>query len=66
VCELAGSSDLFGECAIEGALQSHPSLLVVTHIELKYTVTVDQATEAILDAPCVNSPVRGTFLANTQ
>jgi hypothetical protein len=58
VCELAGSSDLFGECAIEGALQSHPPLLVVTHIEPTYTVPVDQATGALLEALCVNSPVR--------
>ena len=57
MCELAGSRDLFGEYAIEGALRSDPSLLVITHVEHTYTVTVDQATEAILEAPCVNSPV---------
>ena len=57
MCELAGSSDLFGECAIEGALQSHPPLFVVTHIEPTYTVTVDQATAAILEAPAAFSPV---------
>jgi len=55
VCEFAGSRDLFGEYAREGALQSHPSLLVITHVEHTYTVTVDQATAAILEAPCVNS-----------
>ena len=63
---LAGLRASFCEYAIEGALQSHPPLLVITHVEHTYTVTVDQATEAILEALCVNSPVRGIFLANAQ
>ena len=55
MCELAGSSDHFSEYAIEGALQSVPTLLVITLVEHTYTGTVDQATAAILEAPCVNS-----------
>ena len=38
-------------------LQPHPPLLVVTHIEQTYTVTVDQATAAILEGPAAYSPV---------
>ena len=55
MCELAGSRDLFGECAIEGALQSDPSLLVITLVEHTYTVTVDPATAAIFETLCGNS-----------
>ena len=46
--ELAGPRAQFCECAMRGALQPHPSLVMVTHVEKTYTVTVDKATAAVL------------------
>ena len=57
MCELAGSSDLFGEYAIRAALPPHPTLLEFTNIKQAYTATVDQATPPILEGPAAYSPV---------
>jgi hypothetical protein len=51
---------------MRGALQPHPKLLVITHVEHTYTVTVDQATEAILEAPRDYSSFSGPSFANTR
>ena len=58
-CELAGLRALFCEYATQGALPTHPTLLVFANIKQTYTATVDKGTSPIFEGPGAYRRVAG-------
>jgi len=55
--ELVGLRAQFGECAMKGNLQPHPTLLALTNINYAHTITVGKDTALILEGPVAYSPI---------
>ena len=64
--KLAGLRAQFGECAMKGTLQPHPTLLAFTNINLAQTVTVEKAAAPILEGPEAHLCFRGPHFASMQ
>ena len=49
--ELVGLRALFCECAMQGAIPPHPTLLAFTNIKQTHAITVDKSTSPIWEGP---------------